>query len=156
MKELKAFWFRLPPQAQLFVVILVIIIVWFSWTYINAQKDFVKNQVRNKAEIDKLHDQGVKESYPISKYNQWANAMEKAMDGAGTSEDVVVKIFSYLKNDADVIQLEKAFGLRLSSYAASWLTDPTDLKDWLRSDLSEETIKQLNAQLSRQGITKKF
>jgi len=154
MKEFKRFWFGLTPQQQLFAVVFVLILVWVTWNYFDAQKDLVKSQIRNKAEIDKLADQGVKPSYPMSKYQTWGNVLFNAMDGSGTDEEVIIKIFSYQKNDADIIELSKAFGLRKGTYTP--LSDPTDLKTWLRDDLDESLVKQINEQLSRQGITKKF
>lgn len=155
MKEFKRFWFGLTPQQQLFAVVFVLIIIWAAWNYFDAQKDLVKSQIRNKAEIDKLADQGVKPSYPLSKYKTWGDVLFNLMDGPGTGkEETIVKIITYQKNDADFIELNKAFGLRKSSYNP--LADPSDLKDWFAGDLGPEFIKQINEQLSRQGITKKF
>lgn len=154
MKEFKRFWFGLTPQQQLFAVVFVLVLVWITWNYFDAQKDLVKTQIRNKAEIDKLADQGIQPSYPLSKYKTWGDVLFKAMDGPGTDEEIIVKIISYQKNDADFIELNKGFGLRKSSY--EYFSDPTDLKTWFRDDLDASFLKQINEQLSRQGITKKF
>jgi len=154
MKEIKRYFMALTPQQQLFVVVVVAVLIWAAWNYFDAKKDLVQNQIRNKAEIDKLADQGVKPTYPMSKYKTWGDVLFKAMDGAGTDEEIIIKIFSYQKNDADIIELSKAFGLRKGSYTP--LSDPTDLKSWLRDDMDESLVKQINEQLSRQGITKKF
>lgn len=154
MKELKRFWFGLTPQQQLFVIVIVAVIIWATWNYFDAQKEMLKNQIRNKAEIDKLEDQGIKPTYPLSKYKTWGDVLFKAMDGPGTDEEIIVKIMNYQKNDADFIELNKGFGLRKSSYG--YLSDPTDLKSWLKDELDGSVIKQINEQLSRQGLTKKF
>lgn len=156
MKELKKFWFGLTPQQQLFVVVFVVVFAWICWTYIKSKKDLLKSQIKNKAEIDVLHGQGVKESYPLSRYQSMADKLYKYMDGPGTTTDSVVDVLNDLKNDADFIQLEKAFGLRRSSWSWGAFTDPSDLSDWLRSDLSEEVVNSINQQLSRKGLTKKF
>lgn len=154
MKELKRFFLGLTPQQQLFVIVIVAVIIWATWNYFDAQKDLVKGQIRNKAEIDKLEDQGIKPTYPLSKYKTWGDVLFKAMDGPGTDEEVIVKIMTYQKNDADFIELNKGFGLRKSSYG--YFSDPTDLKSWFADELDASVIKQINEQLSRQGLTKKF
>jgi hypothetical protein len=156
MKELTNFWSKLNPIQQVALVAIIVVIAWVAYQYFDAKAKEAKRIIRQKAEEQALKDKGVKPSYTESKYKGWAEQLYKAMDGPGTNTDVVLKIMSYQKNDADIMQLEKAFGLRRSSYAVAWLTDPTDLKDWLRSDLSETLMKQLNQQLSRQGISKRF
>jgi len=154
MKELKRFFLGLTPQQQLFVIVIVAVIIWAAWNYFDAKKDLAQSLIRNKAEIDKLEDMGIKPTYPLSKYKTWGDVLFNAMDGAGTDEEVIIKIFSYQKNDADIIELTKAFGLRRGSYTP--FSDPTDLKSWLKDDLDASLLKQINEQLSRQGITKKF
>jgi len=154
MKELKRFWFGLTPQQQLFIIVIVAVIIWVTWNYFDAQKDLLKSRIKNKAEIDKLKDIGIKPTYPESKYKGWGDVLYKAMNGPGTDEDVIVKIISYQKNDADFIELNKGFGLRKSSYG--YFSDPTDLSSWFKDELATSLIKQINAQLKRQGITKQF
>ncbi len=156
MKELKKFWFGLTAQQQLVIAVILIIVIWALWNYLGDKKDVLERRIKNKAEIDVLADQGIKPSYGASQYQSYATDLFNAMDGPGTKMSVITTVFGKMKNDADIIELEKAFGLRLSSYSASWWNDPTDLKDWLRSDISQDTINALNAQLARQSITKRY
>ena len=51
-------------------------------------------------------------SYRLSQYDEWASALHNAMFGCGTDEDTIYRIMGYMKNDTDVLQLIKAFGVR--------------------------------------------
>ncbi len=51
-------------------------------------------------------------SYKLSQYGEWASALHNAMFGCGTDEDTIYRIMGYMKNDTDVLQLIKTFGVR--------------------------------------------
>lgn len=50
-------------------------------------------------------------SYPLSQYDIWANQLKQAMFDWGTNEEAIFSVFSKMKNDADVLQLIKSFGV---------------------------------------------
>lgn len=156
MKEFKRFFYQLPPMGQFLVIVVAIIILWAAWNYVKTLKDTWQGKIEEKSEKHALAAQGIKPSYSANQYVTMAEDLFEAMDGPGTTFPTIQNVFKKMKNDYDVLELEAAFGLRSSSYSISWLTDPTDLRDWLRGDLSEDLLKSLNNQLSRQGISKSF
>ncbi len=85
-------------------------------------------------------------SYPLSYYPLWANELFEAMDGAGTNEDVIYKIFGKLKTKDDVLQLITAFGVK----------DDETLTQWLVDDLGEDDRATLNRLLSDKNIDYQF
>lgn len=103
-----------------------------------------KTQVLIKSEIDTLYGQGIKATYPRSQYTAWADAMEAAMDGAGTDEDVIEDVAFKMMNDADVLELKSAFGVRKGENLTKWL-------------VSDGALQLANAILaSKAYITKRF
>lgn len=64
----------------------------------------------NKALRD-LAKKGVSPSYDDSQYKTWANQLQEAFDGCGTTTPVVMDILGRLNNDADFLKLSQAFGV---------------------------------------------
>jgi NADPH-dependent 7-cyano-7-deazaguanine reductase QueF-like protein len=151
-----AYWRTLTPGQQVMVIVALVIVFFILRNVYKTYKQTLLQSVNTKTEAKVLEDAGMKLSYSSSKYPGWADELFAYMDGPGTKVGEINRVFSYMKNDRDILELEKAFGLRLSSWSSSWFTDPTDLQDWLKGDLSEAALGDLNAQLSRQGINKKF
>lgn len=156
IKNLAEYWRKLGPAGQIILVVLVALAVWYFKKRLTAVKDVKERQIEQKAELQVYEEQGIMPSYTQKTYQDAAALLFKAMAGPGTDEETLYKIFTRMKNDRDIMELERAFGLRKSPWSASPFTSPTDLKDWIQSDLSSEDLQQLNAQLSRQGITKRF
>jgi len=90
-------------------------------------------------------------SFSISEFNSMANQLFNAMDGVGTSEDVIFSVFNKLQNKDDYNQLIKSFGIRSStSFMSSF---GGDLLVWLSDELSSSEIKKLNNILSKIGAS---
>jgi hypothetical protein len=60
-------------------------------------------------------------SYPLSQYDEWANSLYSAMFRSGTDEEPIYRIMGYMKNNADVLQLIKAFGVRKAGWGQSFV-----------------------------------
>jgi len=50
-------------------------------------------------------------SYSLTQYDTWAAQLKQAMIGWGTDNEAIYRVFRYMKNNADVLQLIKAFGV---------------------------------------------
>lgn len=85
-------------------------------------------------------------NYSTENYKAMANALDVAMRGVGTDEDLVVKVFKYLKSDGDFNALNSAFGNR----------DGWSMRRWLKGDLSQWWIDKINKDLRRQGVSKQI
>lgn len=160
MKEVFENFKKLPIMVQIAIIVAIIILLYYAWIKLKATKDIVDRTVRDKTEGQVLTGLGINESYSSNKYEGWANDLERFMTGVGTDTEEVYDLFTNMKNDADILALERAFGLRLSAstefWVTSWFADPSDLADWLHGDLGSSGVEQLNKQLDRQGITKNF
>jgi hypothetical protein len=86
------------------------------------------------------------QSYLDSQYSSYADVLFSAMDGLGTDEDAIMRVFSAMKNDLDVAKLITAYGVRKNE----------SLAEWLQNDLSSSDMSDLNKLLSTKGIKYQF
>jgi hypothetical protein len=143
---MKDFFKELHPLAQLAIIVGICIIAYLILSRISAQIQATKRVQQNKAEVTALQQSGVTATYQDSRYRSYADELEYTMSGPGTYEEELFDVFEAMENDVDIIKLEAAFGVRGGS----------DLRGWLRADLSASEMSQLNTLLSNKGITKTF
>lgn len=119
-------------------------------------------------ELAVLQAQGIKLSYPVSQFLNYADRLVQAMNGCGTDESMIYSVFSAMKNDADILQLITSFGLRY--YTPCAVSDPVsyaifqfndhayggELGTWLSYDLSDNEIIKINGILQSKGINYQF
>lgn len=149
-------WWKGLTSAQKFTVLLIIVVlVWIIRNSIKGAMSGAANSIQNLSETAVLQANGIKASYSDSTYKSMATKLFDAMDGYGTDEDVIFEQFDKLKNDVDFIKLDKAFGVRTASDNLFGMIEPTDLKGWIRDDLSPAMIANLNARLKSNGVTKR-
>lgn len=150
-------WWKGLTSAQKFTVLVIIaVLIWILRNSIKGAVSGAANAVQNVSESAMLQANGIKASYPDSTYKSMATKLFDAMDGYGTDEDVIFEQFDKLKNDVDFIKLDKAFGVRTASDNLFGMIEPTDMKGWIRDDLSPALIANLNARLKSNGVTKRL
>jgi hypothetical protein len=76
-------------------------------------------------------------------YQKYADNLYKAMDGVGTDNLAVSKVFEHILTDVDFQCLEVAYGVR----------DGYNMTSRLRDDLSEYWINQINNMLKKNKVT---
>lgn len=140
------FWQSLTGKQQFVTALVMFIVVILAIRYFNARAAALKKITQTSGELQVLSSIGVKPSYPSSAYQNYANKLEIAMSGMGTDETSIYSVFKAMKNDADLIMLDKAFGVR----------DESDLSQWLYDDLASSEISTINKILSFNGVTKLF
>jgi hypothetical protein len=86
-------------------------------------------------------------SYPLSQYDEWANSLYSAMFRSGTDEEPIYRIMGYMKNNADVLQLIKAFGVRKAGWGQSFVGNGT-LNEWLSDELDTTELGIVNKTLA--------
>lgn len=121
----------------------------FSKTADEKNADALNNGINQ--EIKK----GNKLTYLDTQYNQLADMIEQATDTAGTDENTIYGVFQKMKNNADVLQLIKAYGKRYNF----WFGIPLgkfDLTQILVSELSRNERRKVNDILAKKGITITF
>lgn len=101
----------------------------------------------------KLAAEGQKLSYPLTTYVTLADALESAgTTWFGTDEKSIYAIFEKMKNDLDIVQLFKAFGMRRLEYSFT----EANLGGFLSSELDADEIKVVNKILEKKGIKYRF
>lgn len=120
------------------------------------------------SEIQALINAGIQPSYSDSEYSNFTHALVEAMNGCGTDEDSIFRVFQAMRNDIDIRKLIIAFGVQYYqpcaasspiSYAMWQLNDKSyggDLATWLSYDLNSSDISAINNILSERGIDYQF
>jgi hypothetical protein len=85
-------------------------------------------------------------SYPISQYDEWANALHTAMYSYGTDEQAIYRIMGYMKNNTDVLQLIKAYGVKKENTIG--ISGEGTLSEWLTNELDSTEIGIVNSTLA--------
>lgn len=141
--------------------------------YQNNKKKKDINQANTQAnqaaeELKKLATKGIHPSYYDSQYEGLSQALVQAMTGCGTDKDMVFNVFRQMKNDADILRLVNAFGVRFYQPCAwtspisysIWLVNDQayggGIATWLDYDLSAGDIRKINTILSDAGINYQF
>jgi hypothetical protein len=112
----------------------------------------LKDHYEKNDEVKKLQSAGLTRSYSYQTYINMCDKLQSWMTGAGTSnEEEIVKIMKMVKNDLDFLILYDTFGIREGSMWSSG-----DLKEWLRDDLSEYWITNINNNYKSKGMLKRI
>lgn len=141
----------------LFILLFIIVIM-----ILNAIKKSGKEKDLNKEfndDIKTLTESGQKASYPDTTYKNLADKIEGASVGfafgLGTDEEAIIDVFKEMKNELDVVKLEKAFGAR--EPADCWAFCPAfALGAYLAYEMSAGNIAAINKILSDAGINMRF
>lgn len=153
---MKNFWDGLSSMQKTLFVIILIVFIYIIWNQFKGSITAFGNRMQAGGEIAQLSNQGINPSYTSQQYSNLADDLFDAMDGFGTNTNVIYNTFKLLKNDADFIKLDTAFGVREASDNLFGLMEQEDLTGWIKDDLSSTEITKLNKQLANQGISKSF
>jgi hypothetical protein len=112
----------------------------------------------NLTDLQKLEKKGIVPNYSDSQYYIWADKLESAMFDIGTNEDSVYNVYRNIKNDADFLKLEMAFGEReyTGGYVPGVLYGNFDLSEWLEQELVSSEIGVINWILYRNGVNYRY
>jgi hypothetical protein len=86
----------------------------------------------------------------------FANKIWTCMEGKGTYENELISVFYHLKNDADFLAVEKAYGVR-TIHSKTYFVDDFrgNMIAGIVSELSVDEIKRINTILSKKGIKRR-
>lgn len=122
----------------------------------NAGNLHEKKDVKNA--LDELNDKGIKPTMQAVQYSSAADKIHTAMDGYGTDESTIYDAFAKMVNDADILSLMNAYGIRTVS--SGKLNSEPDFKGTLAGAISNELDaaerKVLNDKLAKKGIKYTF
>lgn len=112
-----------------------------------------------QGDIAGLKKQGQLASYSQGQYDMFANKLKQAFYSYGTDEAAVYSVFSAMKNDLDVAELVKAFGVwkvEGSIFRPFDTRGDGDLAAWLTSELDTAEMNRVNTILASKGIKYTF
>ena len=119
----------------------------------------VSSEQQRLNDVDKAikeeEKKGNRLSYPPAYYNTYADQIEQATDAAGTDSSAIYRTMGAMNNNADVLQLIKAYGKRLN-FAMFIPLGYFTLPQILISELTEAELAELNRILSSKGINIQF
>ena len=120
--------------------------------------DDIKKKTEEADEYQNYVKAGVYRSYSYETYKSIADKLFKYMDGMGTkTEEIQELLTNYVKNDVDWICIWNAFGWRKPYWASYGFAKGGNLRTWLKGDLSEDEIKEINDNWKSKGkITKRI
>lgn len=97
---------------------------------------------------------GQRPSYVDSQYKIFADAIYSAGFDVlfGTDEDAIYSVFNRMNNDLDINKLIVAFGARRIEFS----TRVESLSEFLRSELDDREVEQVNKILSSKNIKYRF
>jgi hypothetical protein len=112
-----------------------------------ADKPNVSENQQTANELQMLNQNpATKQKISNSQAISMANSIYQAMAGLGTDEDAIISQFYYLRNDADYLALQKAFGTRtIPSGTIVFVSDfRGTLAPALRNELSASDCNKIN------------
>lgn len=121
------------------------------------KKQFIPSQSQIKEDninhaISNEQKKGNSMSYPFVQYDIFAGKIEDATNTSGTDEQAIYEVIGAMKNNVDVLQLQKAYGKRLNW----WFGVPTGsytLSQVLNSELDDTEKDRVRKLLIKNGIT---
>lgn len=174
------FWKGLPTWAKGILAVGGAVAGYFAITsFINklksdaAMQDAIATQRNQETELQQLQNSGVKPTYPISQYKQWADELQSQFDGCdfgvripvdpryfggyfwSNSGAKIANIILQFKNDADYLALSTAWGASRTYDQCGWGTGnfTGNLSQAVTDELDTREIIALNEFLVSKGIT---
>jgi len=153
----------LPPWGKAITIIGIGAAAYFIYQKISGSVNKSKNTMDAKKTLDKISSDlkdltsvGVKPSYSDSQYKLWADRAYTCYAGWGTCSGDT--IFVNMKNDADILKLIEAFGVKTIP-SGTWNPAPDftgTLPMIISDELSAKDIASINSLLAKKGIKYKF
>jgi hypothetical protein len=157
-------WNGLPTWAKGVIAVGGVAIVYFTTKSIikaiqkkkKAQED--KEVILSNAdELKELAKKGIKPTITGAQFEIFCQKLVEAFSGSGTTEESVYEVMRAMKNNADVAELIRRYGVR--SYSGPYIFSDDfsgTLPRALESELDSSELKEVNSILSKKGITYKF
>lgn len=157
MKELAK---QLKPVTSsiYFKIAVIVIIVIVAWLIINKLKSLFNSKDDYTRELNRETNQN-NLSFSNTEFQNFAERIYDACDGAGTNSEVIFDILNKLKTKDDWNKLVSAFGIRKigSGYTilAPWqffTNEPVNLMQALTDEFDAEEQQQLSMILNNIGV----
>lgn len=123
------------------------------------EQENIKQEVAStKTEIQKIEATGKKGTLTDLQIQQYANKLQSAFDGYGTRADQVYILLANFKNDIDILNLKRIYGIRKISSGKFNIAGDFEgtLDQTIIDELSKKEISDINLMLGKKGIKYKF
>ena len=164
MNKLLKIYTDAPPIGKILIIVLLIAIMYVLYTVIKKAYTIATTPKSSldaaKDELKDLSNSGAGAHYSDAQFKTWADALQQNWDGLGSGDDSAVqKVFSYLQNKADVLQLIKNFGIRKYTDDSLFMFNVKDfnLNEWINAEYDQaDKDKIINGQLKAKQIDYAF
>ena len=123
------------------------------------EQENIKQEVEStKTEIQKIEATGKKGTLTDLQIQQYANKLQSAFDGYGTRADQVYILLANFRNDIDILNLKRIYGIRKISSGKFNIAGDFEgtLDQTIIDELSKKEIIDINLMLCKKGIKYKF
>lgn len=150
MAEIKGF--QLNAVSSTAIVVGAVLLIGYWVIFGKSKEDIEQDKLTDIANdnvdavIADQENKGVKATWDDYVYKQYADTLYECMDGMGTNELGVSRVFEHILNKVDYAKLYKFYGVR----------DGNNLPEDIQSELSAYWIKQINGMLARNNVGVKF
>ena len=139
---------NLTPTRLIAWVIVLVLVGWIIYRIYSG----IKTTLSDYSAVKDYDSNTSKLSYPNTWYNEAAETLFIAMNGAGTDEDAIIAIIDQLKVPDDWNKLVKVYGVR--TLDAFWINTCTgNLPTCLMSELSGSDLDKIRSKLLSIGVT---
>jgi hypothetical protein len=123
----------------------------------NENKAKKKEITDTENQIKNLASQGIKTSFNQSQLDTMANNIQVALGGLKTDEASVFNILNQVKNEADLLELQKTFGVRTIKFPVSYMNYDATLgqavsKEMPTSSMFTKSINDINEMFQKKKI----
>lgn len=109
-----------------------------------------KQTTETKEDLNKLRQQGVKPNYSSTQYSAWADSLyQMIVNGWTEDEEGTYSVMRRLKNDADYIELTKAYGYRRLLFSTTY----ANLAATIRKYFNDREVAVINNIFQSKGMT---
>lgn len=139
---------NLTPMRLIAWVIVLVLVGWIIYRIYSG----IKTTLSDYSAVKDYDSNTLKLSYPNTWYNEAAERLFIAMNGAGTDEDAIIAIIDQLQKKDDWNKLVKVYGVR--TLDAFWVNTCTgNLPTCLMSELSGSDLDKIRSKLLSIGVT---
>lgn len=129
---------------------------WLKNIFLNKDQKQTVNEADNQ--LNDLANRGIHPNYSDFQYKSYADTLDAAFQGYGTSVSVVYAVFNAMNNDADVVKLILAFDVRKIK-SGTWNPAPDitgNLVTVMSDELSSYELAHVNGILENNNCSYRF
>ncbi|HON92808.1 MAG TPA: hypothetical protein PKZ07_14670 [Sedimentisphaerales bacterium] len=133
----------------------VVVAAWSIWSMVKRRRDQEKNRAllsQVRKDLAALSKKGIEPGYSQGQYKIWADSLQECFQGWGTCNNYL-DIFKMIRNDADLLLLIDAYGIRkVSGGKLNPVDQEGTLPQAMVDELDANEIFVVNQVLAKNGV----